>query len=149
LTQILNTDHHNDHTSRNLELKQGTNCKIVGSRNDRYRIPGINVAVDEGDTFDLGNVFATIFDVSGHSLGHIAYWFEENKKAFCGGSVFAIGCGRVIVGELNQIRASLEKLEALPGETLIYCAPLQKTLGPAGAEPVGVFTGIRKRKEAF
>lgn len=122
LTHILNTHHHNDHTGGNLELKERTGCTIVGSRTDRDRIPGIDVEVGDGDIYDLGNARARVFDVSGHTLGHIAYWFEESDTLFCGDTIFAMGCGRVIEGEFDQMLASLDKLKALPGETLIYCA---------------------------
>lgn len=122
LTHILNTHHHNDHTGGNLELKAKTGCTIVGSRTDRDRIPGIEVEVGEGDTYDLGGARARVYDVSGHTLGHIAYWFEESAALFCGDTIFAMGCGRVIEGEFGQMLGSLEKLKALPGETLVYCA---------------------------
>lgn len=122
LTHILNTHHHNDHTGGNLELKAKTGCTIVGSRTDRERIPGIDVEVGEGDSYTLGNSTARVFDVSGHTLGHIAYWFAESAALFCGDTMFAMGCGRVIEGEFGQMLGSLEKLKALPGETQIYCA---------------------------
>lgn len=122
LTHILNTHHHNDHTGGNLELKEKTGCIIVGSRTDKDRIPGIDIEVGEGDSYALGNAEAKVFDVSGHTLGHIAYWFDESAALFCGDTIFAMGCGRVIEGEFGQMLGSLEKLKALPGETLLYCA---------------------------
>jgi hydroxyacylglutathione hydrolase len=122
LTHILNTHHHNDHTGGNLELKAKTGCTIVGSRTDRDRIPGIDVEVGDGDTYDLGDARAQVFDVSGHTLGHIAYWFADSDTLFCGDTMFAMGCGRVIEGEFGQMLGSLEKLKALPGATKIYCA---------------------------
>jgi hydroxyacylglutathione hydrolase len=105
-----------------LELKAKTSCTIVGSRADRDRIPGIDVEVGEGYICTLGNATARVFDVSGHTLGHIAYWFEERAALFCGDTMFAMGCGRVIEGEFGQMLGSLEKLKALPGYTRVYCA---------------------------
>ena len=122
LTHILNTHHHFDHTGGNLDLKKCTGCTIVGSRNDRNRIPGMDVEVSEGDTYDLGNAHAHVFDISGHTLGHIAYWFKDNDALFCGDTVFAMGCGRIIEGGYDQMLRSLEKLKAFPDETLVYCA---------------------------
>jgi hydroxyacylglutathione hydrolase len=123
LTQILNTHHHNDHTGGNLELKAKTGSIIVGSCMDRYRIPGIDVEVGEGDIYTFGNATGRVFDVSGHTLGRLAYWFEESVALFCGDTMFAMGCGRVIEGELRQmLLGSLERLKALPGDTRVYCA---------------------------
>ena len=122
LTHILNTYHHHDHTGGNLELKEKTGCTIVGSRSDRERIPGIDVELEDGDTYEFGNATAQVFDVSGHTLGHIAYWFEESDSLFCGDTIFAMGCGRVIEGAFDQMLGSLDRLKALPAATQIYCA---------------------------
>ena len=54
LTHILNTHHHSDHTGGNLELKAATGCTIVGPRADRDRIPGIDIEVGDGDTYEFG-----------------------------------------------------------------------------------------------
>src|SRR3989338_6561242 len=51
LDYILNTHHHLDHTGANLELKEATSCKIVGSKEDARRIPGIDILLQQGDTF--------------------------------------------------------------------------------------------------
>ena len=122
LTHILNTHHHNDHTGGNLALKQATGCTIVGPRADRDRIPGIDVAVGEGDTYKLGQAEARIFDVPGHTRGHIAYWFQDSAALFCGDTLFLLGCGRLFEGTPEQMWRSLGKLKALPPETRVYCA---------------------------
>ena len=106
LTHILNTHHHHDHTGGNLELKEKTGRTIVGSRSDQERIPGIDVELEDGDTYELGNATAQVFNVSGHTLGHIAYWFEELDNLFCGDTIFAMGCGRVIEGAFDQMLGS-------------------------------------------
>ena len=72
ITHILNTHHHDDHTGGNLEIKAATGCTIVGPGPDRARIPGIDVEVDEGDTYVLGAAEARVFFVPGHTRGHIA-----------------------------------------------------------------------------
>ncbi len=122
LTHILNTHHHNDHTGGNLALKQATGCTIVGPRADRDRIPGIDVAVGDGDTYQLGQAEARIFDVPGHTRGHIAYWFQDSAALFCGDTLFLLGCGRLFEGTPEQMWRSLGKLKALPPETRVYCA---------------------------
>jgi len=40
---------------------------------------------------------------------------------FCGDTLFACGCGKAFEGTPQQLYASLEKLMALPDETLVYC----------------------------
>ena len=53
---IFNTHHHGDHVGGNRELKQQTDCKIVGAEADSQRIPGIDLALADGDHFELGEV---------------------------------------------------------------------------------------------
>ncbi|MBL4906098.1 MAG: hydroxyacylglutathione hydrolase [Sneathiella sp.] len=122
LTHIINTHHHMDHTGANLELKEKTGCVIVGSKEDAARIPGIDIQLVEGDIFEFGTQSAKIFDVSGHTVGHIAYWFEESDALFCGDTLFALGCGRLFEGSPAQMWTSLGKFLKLPDETKIYCA---------------------------
>lgn len=122
LSHILNTHHHADHTGANLELKKQTGCTIVGPKADRDRIPGIDVEVADGDTYQLGNATAQVFDVPGHTRGHNAYWFADSDALFCGDTLFALGCGRVFEGTHQQMWSSLSKLMKLPDETQIFCA---------------------------
>ena len=122
LTHILNTHHHYDHVGGNLELKAATGCRIVGPRADRERIPGIEDDVADGDTYAFGASTAKVFDVPGHTRGHIAYWFGEDAALFCGDTLFALGCGRLFEGTPVQMWDSLSKLRALPGDTRVYCA---------------------------
>lgn len=122
LTHILSTHHHQDHTGGNLVLKRETGCTIVGARSDAARIPGIDVEVGERDSFLLGAAAATVVEVPGHTLGHIAYYFPDSHALFCGDTLFALGCGRLFEGSPAQMWSSLSKLRALPGDTLVYCA---------------------------
>lgn len=122
LTHIINTHHHADHTGGNLEIKERTNCTIVGPRADRDRIPGIDVEVGDGDSYSIGNAVATVFDVPGHTRGHIAYWFEGSEALFCGDTLFVMGCGRLFEGTPGQMVQSLSKFDALPDETRVFCA---------------------------
>ena len=121
LTHILCTHHHMDHIGGNLEVKQATGCTIVGARSDAGRIPGIDVEVGEDETFTFGNQTARIFEVPGHTSGHIAYWFEESDALFCGDTLFSLGCGRLFEGTPEQMWTSLRKLRGLPDTTRVYC----------------------------
>jgi hydroxyacylglutathione hydrolase len=122
LTMILNTHHHHDHVGGNLEIKKATGCTIVGNRADARRIPGIDIAVVEGDEIAIGSQKARVIEISGHTVGHIAYWFEEARTLFCGDTLFALGCGRLFEGTAAQMWSSLGKLRALPDDALVYCA---------------------------
>lgn len=122
LTHILNTHHHADHAGGNLELKQKTGCLIVGAGHDAGRIPGIDIKVREGDHCQLGNYKFQVIEVSGHTIGHIAYWCAQEKIAFVGDTLFALGCGRLFEGSPEQMWGSLQKLMNLPEDTALYCA---------------------------
>lgn len=121
LTHILNTHHHWDHTGGNAELKQASGAIVVGPRADRDRITAIDEAVGDGDTYAVGSQTAQVFDVPGHTRGHIAFWFEESRALFCGDTLFTLGCGRLFEGTPGQMWASLSKLRRLPAETRVYC----------------------------
>lgn len=122
LTHILTTHHHNDHVGGNRTLKAETGCTIVGPRADRERIPGIDIALGDGDRWRLGGEEAVVFDVPGHTRGHVAYWFGGAKALFCGDTLFLLGCGRLFEGTPEQMWRSLGKLRALPDDTAVYCA---------------------------
>src|ERR1700758_3389035 len=93
LSHVLNTHHHNDHTGGNLAIKKATGCRIVGPRPDEERIPGIDLALDEGETFLLGDSAAEILFIPGHTRGHIAFHFPGERAVFCGDTLFSLGCG--------------------------------------------------------
>lgn len=121
LSYIINTHHHFDHVGGNLEIKSKTGCKIFGSKYDQHRIPGIDIQLDEKSYFKLGNSTAKILYIPGHTLGHIAYYFEEDQKLFSGDTLFAMGCGRLFEGTPSQMLESLTQIKNLNPLTLIYC----------------------------
>ena len=90
LTHIFNTHHHYDHTGANLELKKRWKCKIIGSEKDSDRIPGLDEGVNDQDVFNFGNHEVKVFDVSGHTIGHISFYFPGEQKLFCGDALFAL-----------------------------------------------------------
>lgn len=122
LTHIINTHHHWDHTDANLSLKERYNATIIGPAADRARIPGIDIAVGEGDQIHLGNVAADVYFVPGHTRGHIAYHFAEACALFSGDTIFSMGCGRLFEGTPEEMWQSLSKLMKLPDNTRIFGA---------------------------
>ena len=122
LTHILNTHHHKDHVGGNLALKEKWGCHIVGPAADAERIPGIDEEVGDGETYRLGEESCEVFDVPGHTRGHIAYWFPDSDALFCGDTLFALGCGRLFEGTPEQMWRSLGKFDVMPDETRVFCA---------------------------
>lgn len=122
LTHVLATHHHDDHIGGVPEIKAATGCVVVGPRADRDRIPMIDVEVGDGDVYKLHEAEAKVWDVPGHTRGHIAYWFAESRALFCGDTLFALGCGRVFEGTHPQMHESLSKFAEVPDETWVYCA---------------------------
>jgi len=121
ITHILNTHHHGDHTGGNKEVQQATGAPIVGPKYDEGRIPGIQVALEEGDSYALGNAAAKVFFTPGHTRGHICFWFEDADVLFSGDTLFALGCGRLFEGSPADMWESLQKLRRLPDTCLVFC----------------------------
>jgi hydroxyacylglutathione hydrolase len=121
LTHIMVTHHHADHTQGIAGLKKRFGCHVVGPRAEADRIPTLDETIGEGDTWRFGPYEARIFDTPGHTKGHIVYWFANPGVLFAGDTLFALGCGRVFEGTMEEMWSSLEKLTRLPRETLVYC----------------------------
>ncbi|MEO1470026.1 MAG: hydroxyacylglutathione hydrolase [Pseudomonadota bacterium] len=118
LSQIWITHHHDDHTSAVEALRAG--AEVIGNTADRARLPALDKETSEGELVHLGRTTARVIDVSGHTIGHIAYVLDDDGAAFTADSLMALGCGRVFEGTPEMMWASLEKLAALPGETRVY-----------------------------
>jgi hydroxyacylglutathione hydrolase len=121
LTHILVTHHHWDHTQGNEALKAATGCVIIGPRGEADKVPGIDTKVGEGDTFKFGNFDIAVQETPGHTAGHIIYHIPAAKAAFVGDTLFAMGCGRVIEGNMDQMWHSVDKVAKLPADTALYC----------------------------
>lgn len=122
LNWILNTHHHADHVGGNLELKAKTGCKVIAAITDKDRIPGFDQGVEDGDVITIGQHTAKVFATSGHTSGHVVFYFAEAEALFCGDTLFSMGCGRLFEGSAAQMWQSLQKIKALPAATRIYCA---------------------------
>ena len=120
LAAILTTHHHGDHVGGNTKLLTKYNVPVFGPA--REKIPGITRTLQEGDTIEVPgmDLQLRVFDVPGHTAGHIAYYGDD--LLFCGDTLFSCGCGRLFEGTAAQMHSSLSKLAALPGRTLVYCA---------------------------
>ena len=117
LTDILLTHHHDDHIQGVAEVVASTGAKVWGAKADAHRLPPLDHALAPGDTVSLGTAEGRVIDVSGHTIGHIAYLFDG--VAFTGDSLMAAGCGRLFEGTPERMHASLEQFADVPGDTLI------------------------------
>ncbi|MEM7439292.1 MAG: hydroxyacylglutathione hydrolase [Pseudomonadota bacterium] len=120
LDHILLTHHHGDHVDGVPDLVKATGASVSGAIRDKDRLPPLDTALDDEETFTFGAQTCRVIDVSGHTINHIAFLFEDAKAAFTGDSLMTWGCGRVFEGTHAQMWNSLQKFGSLPGDTTLY-----------------------------
>ena len=118
---ILNTHHHYDHVGGNQKLKEKYGASIIGYKGDKERIPGIDIFVDDQETWIHENFEAKVIHVPGHTLGHVCFYFTKEESIFTGDTLFSLGCGRIFEGTYSQMFDSLMRLKKLPQNTKIFC----------------------------
>lgn len=119
LSHVLLTHHHWDHVDGLPDILAAHPAKVIGAKADAHRLPALDLAVSEGETFDFAGETVSILDVSGHTVGHIAFHFPDTAAVFTGDSLMAMGCGRLFEGSPAQMFGSLSKLAALPDATTV------------------------------
>lgn len=119
LTDILLTHHHWDHVD-GLEPLRGA-ARVLGAAADAHRLPPLDLALSEGDALTLCGQQAQVFDVSGHTIGHLAVYLPQAELLFTADSLMALGCGRLFEGTPEQMWQSMQKLRALP-DTVRVCS---------------------------
>lgn len=128
LSAILLTHHHADHIGGVPELLQHYAVPVFGPSNEA--IAALTHQLAEGDTVNVPglDLRMSVLDVPGHTSGHVAYLRPAKEHEaqpawlFCGDTLFAGGCGRLFEGTPAQMANSLDKLGALPDDTLVFCA---------------------------
>lgn len=125
LSHLLNTHHHPDHVGANRGLlARFPEAEVFGGTYDMNggRIPGQSRALMDGERFTFGGVGCTVRDVPAHTLGHIAYVFDDGR-AFVGDTSFVAGCGRLFEGTAKQMDTALnEVISGLGDDVLLFCA---------------------------
>lgn len=121
LNFILVTHHHWDHTDGITELKRQSGCQVIGAKQDCYRLPSIDIGVVENEDILLGEARATVLEIPGHTVGHVAYWFPGLEYLFTGDTLFNFGCGRLFEGTADEMWRSLSKLMTMPDDAWVYC----------------------------
>lgn len=119
LDQLFITHHHDDHIHGTDALRAAFGCEVFGGADDAHRLPKLDRALREGDAVECLGHSLQVFDVSGHTVGHLAYYLPAAKAMFTADSLMACGCGRLFEGKPAQMWESLNKLAALPADTLV------------------------------
>lgn len=117
---ILLTHHHHDHTHGVAEIVQKFSLPVYGPKNDNIIAVTQPLTNNDKIKFAKLDLEFVIFELPGHTKGHIAYY--GNKMLFPSDTLFSAGCGRVFEGTLQEMYNSLAKLAALPDDTKIYPA---------------------------
>ncbi|HEY1058410.1 MAG TPA: hydroxyacylglutathione hydrolase [Limnobacter sp.] len=129
-TGILLTHHHPDHIG-GVETVL-TNCEsavpVHGSHSGR--ISSVNQPVRGGDIFNWQGLTIRVLDVPGHTSDHLAYVIDRTAAGevlptpwlFCGDTLFSGGCGRLFEGSAEDMFTSLQKINEMPEQTLVFCA---------------------------
>ncbi len=131
LTHIFTTHHHFDHVAGHEALKRETNCTIYGPEKEARDIPCIDIPIEEGEKLTFGSIEVQVLQTPGHTPGAVTYFIpnavdmpgsvRRSGVAFAGDALFSVGCGRVMEGRHAEMWGSLQKIMALPPQTLIYC----------------------------
>ncbi|WP_126979508.1 hydroxyacylglutathione hydrolase [Saezia sanguinis] len=129
LAAILVTHHHADHTAGIAALRPYLAGEVWGPAEEA--VPEPYQPVHEGRQLHLLGLDLEVYDIPGHTAGHIAFYIpapqdalQENQApiVFCGDTLFSAGCGRIFEGTPEQMLHSLDKLAALPEQTRVCCA---------------------------
>lgn len=120
IKQIWITHFHNDHIAGLKELKENNHCKVFGSAKEQEKIGYIDQTVSDLDLLHFHHHPFKVFELPGHTLGHVGYWLFNEKYFFSGDTLFSLGCGYLFEGEPKQMWNSLCKIRSLPEDTLIF-----------------------------
>lgn len=124
LSNMLITHHHQDHIGGIEKLKEKTKAKIFAP--NASTIPVKDITVTNNQVLSIVGLSVHVISVPGHTLEHVAYYIPKQAhiaaSLFPGDTLFSGGCGRVFEGTMEQMYDSVERLNELPPETLVYPA---------------------------
>ena len=121
ISQIWNTHWHPDHTDGNAAIK-ALGATVSGPAAEAERIPTMDYGLREGDAVRIGGHVARVLETPGHTAGHIVFHMAEDALLFSGDTLFAMGCGRLFEKGPVEMFGNMQRLAALPPETIVYPA---------------------------
>ena len=162
LTAALATHYHPDHIGGGMgghsiagvtQLLERSPVKVYAHRDEAAgvrKVTGISesdlVKVDSGDKLTVGGIEIEFLHTPGHTPG--SQCFRIKNTLVSGDTLFIDGCGRVDLpgSDSEQMFRSLQKLKALPGETLLlpghnYSNVPNATMGEA--KQVNAYLAVR------
>ena len=120
LDEVWITHHHADHV-QGLETVLAQHDAVVrGAQTNSHRLPPLDVAHEDAAVFTFGGADVHVMDVSGHTIGHIAYYIPDAEAVFTADSLMTMGCGRLFEGTAARMWASLSALMQLPDATEVF-----------------------------
>lgn len=143
LVYIIETHAHADHISAAIHVKDELGGKLVIGQHitevqkifkqifnfdSSFRTDAsqFDILTDEGETLKLGGITITAMYVPGHTRADMAYLAADDEKTvvFVGDTLFApdVGTARCDFpgGDAKTLYQSIQKLLALPDETIMY-----------------------------
>ncbi|CAI9413935.1 Hydroxyacylglutathione hydrolase GloB [Pleomorphomonas sp. T1.2MG-36] len=120
LDAVLLTHHHGDHIEGAAAILERTGAELVGAAADAHRLPPLDRAVADGESFSVGPFGFRVIGTPGHTRGHIVYHEPTARALFSGDTLFSLGCGRLFEGNAADMWGALLSLASLPAETAIY-----------------------------
>ncbi|WP_425475220.1 hydroxyacylglutathione hydrolase [Sphingomonas silueang] len=159
ITGIWNTHWHPDHSGGNAVLKAATGACVTGPEAECAKIADLDNGVGEGAMVHVGDATAQVWEVPGHTAGHIAFHFADEGVIFTGDTLFAMGCGRLFEGTAAEMFANMRRYAGLPDDTRVCCGheyTLSNARYAAHAEPdntaiaerLAAVAAMRERGEA-
>lgn len=119
LRAILLTHHHPDHVAGATALRERHHVPVYAPQDERIDMATHRVGDGDIVILDAPAAQFRVMAIPGHTTSHVGYAGEG--VLLCGDTLFSLGCGRLFEGTPAQMLSSLDRLAALPGDTLVCC----------------------------
>ncbi len=119
---IFITHSHWDHVTGLEEVQRTYSVPVYAP--EHPNIPAISHPVFDGSEVNVGALTFKVWSLPGHMPEHVAYLVQLSEQSpyqiFSGDVMFSAGCGRIFVGSHEELKASLDRINALPEDTYVY-----------------------------